>query len=225
MIGLSRTAIDQFSTNLVFTTTNKIRGAVLGFCNQKWATSIEHVQFKTMCQSINHDDYREVLAILAEMGCQAFSSYKKIEAWHIKQNETTTPGESTQAETETASVASSSDTLDPSKLIHPKLLEDRLFNAMTTKFLQDKRDDLRQVAVRMKAAANTKEARLAVLNEFRILARDKYLDLHKDYDFVDVAAPESGVTDMTSATASGRYVNKSQHTRFPPLSNRYLSAE
>ena len=61
--------------------------------------------------------------------------------------------------------------------------------------------DLRELSARMKATPGTKDARLAVVNEFRLLCERKYPEYHKEYDFPVIRAPAAPAADVSAAEA------------------------
>ena len=60
----------------------------------------------------------------------------------------------------------------------------------------------------MKATAPNKDARLAIVNEFRILCANKYPEFHKEYDFPVVRAPvpDAAGAEEKSKHKTGRFV-------------------
>ena len=61
-LGLTRNAIDQFSTNLMCTMAGKIRIGAMSFGGHKgvWLQSVDHTNFRALCADINPEDSKEV---------------------------------------------------------------------------------------------------------------------------------------------------------------------
>ena len=125
--------------------------------------------------------------MMCERACQTMLSYIEIEKWHQAQKDSE-QGEIDVDESDAEQGAQPTPAPTPapadiSKLITPKLLEDRFFNPLISRFSKDDtRPELKQFALKHKGVSG-KDARLAALNDFRILTELKYPDIHKEYDF------------------------------------------